>query len=145
MIYDSLTNAALYRGLGPRFTLAFDFLAEFDPATPPGRISLDDDNVYALVQSYQTITAASRPFEAHRAYADIQFVAEGEEIIGDRDERVGTDYTTLVRRITASALEQGLDARAELQVRSEPRGHTTPAGAAGWIRRQLETGHAEGY
>ena len=82
MIYDSLANASLYRNLGPRFAQAFDFLAEFKVSTPDGRISLDGDNLYALVQSNQTAPAAGKPFESHRQYADVQFVAAGEEIIG---------------------------------------------------------------
>lgn len=64
-------------------------------------------------------------------------------IIGDRDERVGTDHAiTLARRITKAALGQGHNSRVDLHVLAESRGHTTPAGAAAqsaeWIRRQLE-------
>jgi dienelactone hydrolase len=63
-------------------------------------------------------------------------------IIGDRDERVDTDKAvTLARQITSSALAQELDARVDLHVPSEPRGHTTPRGAVEasieWIQRQL--------
>jgi len=65
-------------------------------------------------------------------------------IMGDRDDRVGTDNAiTLARKITASALAQGLDPTVDLLVLSEPKGHTTPAGAAElaavWIKRQLES------
>jgi len=64
-------------------------------------------------------------------------------IMGDRDERVGTDNAiALARTITASALARGLNPAVELHVLSEPKGHTTPAGAAElaaiWIKRQLE-------
>ena len=82
MIYDSLANAALYRGLSPRLALGLDYLRRFDPATPDGRVALDGDNVYALVQSYRPTPAAQRPFESHRAHIDIQYVVAGEEIIG---------------------------------------------------------------
>jgi dienelactone hydrolase len=63
-------------------------------------------------------------------------------VIGDRDERVGTDHTIrLARLITAQSLQQKRDACVELHVYAEPRGHTTPAGsaeqAAEWIHRQL--------
>ena len=63
--------------------------------------------------------------------------------IGDRDTRVGTDEAiALVRRVSAAAQAQGLNARAELHVLPEPRGHTTPTGApeqaAQWINRQLK-------
>jgi YhcH/YjgK/YiaL family protein len=82
MIYDSLSNASVYRTLGPRFAQAFDFLAQFKVGTPDGRVSLEGDNVYALIQSNRTAPAADKPFESHQLYADVQFVAAGEEIIG---------------------------------------------------------------
>jgi dienelactone hydrolase len=63
-------------------------------------------------------------------------------VIGDRDERVGTDHTIrLARRISAESLRQKRDGRVELHVYAEPRGHSTPAGsaerAAEWIQGQL--------
>ncbi len=67
-------------------------------------------------------------------------------IIGDRDDRVGTDQAiALSRTITASALSQGLNASVELHVLPEPKGHTTPNGAAEqaaeWIQRQIGIGN----
>ena len=81
MIFDSVGNAAVYRGVGARFAAALDFIALFDPSTPDGRISLEGDDLFALVQSYQTGAPDTKPFESHRIYADLQFVAVGEEII----------------------------------------------------------------
>ena len=64
-------------------------------------------------------------------------------IIGDRDERVGTEHAiTFARRLTERSLARGLPGRVDLHVIVEPRGHTTPPGApeqsATWIRAQLE-------
>ncbi len=81
MIHDTLGAAETYFPLGPAFRLGFEFLQRFDPATPDGRIALDGDRVFALVQSYATTPATERPFEAHRIHADLQFVAAGEEAI----------------------------------------------------------------
>jgi len=81
MIHDSLTNARIYRPLGPLFAAAFDFLAGFDPEAALGKVTLDGDRLFALVQSYVPTPAGERPFESHRAYADIQYVAAGSEII----------------------------------------------------------------
>ena len=63
-------------------------------------------------------------------------------IIGDRDDRVGTDNSiALARSITTSALRQDLSPNVELHVLPEPKGHTTPrnaaADAAVWLHRQL--------
>ncbi|MFH1918597.1 MAG: alpha/beta fold hydrolase [Planctomycetota bacterium] len=65
-------------------------------------------------------------------------------VIGDQDERVGTDHTiALARRVTAASIKERLPSRIELHVMPEPRGHTTPSGAAeqaaAWINRQLES------
>jgi dienelactone hydrolase len=65
-------------------------------------------------------------------------------VIGDRDERVGTDHAIrFARQVTAEALRQKRPALVDLHVVSEPRGHSTPAGAAEqaaeWIDRQLKS------
>lgn len=63
-------------------------------------------------------------------------------IIGDRDDRVGTDDTVrFARRVTAASLRSQKPAKVDLHVVAEPAGHTTPAGAAAaaaeWIDRQI--------
>lgn len=63
-------------------------------------------------------------------------------VIGDRDERVGTDAAIrFARRLSDEAARAGTVSNVALHVLSEPRGHTTPAGgarlAARWIHRVL--------
>jgi len=79
MIIDRLENASLYRGLGDRIALALDSL---ETPREPGRHELDGDNVFAMVQQYQSKPLAEGKWEAHRKYIDIQYVAEGIERIG---------------------------------------------------------------
>lgn len=63
-------------------------------------------------------------------------------VIGDRDDRVGTnnafDFTA---RLSAVARKKNVPSNVQLHIISEPRGHTTPAGAreqaAEWIDRLL--------
>jgi YhcH/YjgK/YiaL family protein len=81
MILDTLPNASRYAGLSPRIALGLDWLARFDPHTADGRYPLDGDDVYALVQSYETLPAAEKKFESHRSYLDIQYLAVGDETI----------------------------------------------------------------
>ena len=62
-------------------------------------------------------------------------------IIGDRDERVGTDEAIgTARAITRAALRHGESSQVEFHVLPEPKGHTTPQGAAAmaaaWIYQQ---------
>jgi len=67
----------------PNMQRALDFLRQMRGADlPDGRVEIDGDSVFALVQSYQT-AAASDPvlFEAHRKYIDVQYVAAGQEVI----------------------------------------------------------------
>lgn len=66
-------------------------------------------------------------------------------VIGDRDERVGTDnMIAFGRKLSAVAIEKKFNTSIELHVLAEPQGHTTPKGAAqqsaAWIAEQLKTG-----
>ena len=81
MIHDTLAHAAFYHAIGPRFRLGLDFLARMDPARADGRLPIDGENVFALVQSYETQPPEKHSFEAHRLHADIQFVVKGQEAI----------------------------------------------------------------
>ena len=63
-------------------------------------------------------------------------------VIGDHDDRVGTDRAiALARRIAEASREKGEEGRVDLHVLAEPRGHTTPLGstrlAADWMLRVL--------
>jgi len=81
MIFDLLAHQALYRSLSPRFAAGFDWLLRFDPSTPDGRIAIQGDDVFALVQTITTGPAAEKRFESHVKYADIQCVISGTELM----------------------------------------------------------------
>lgn len=84
MIFDTLTNVDNYEGLGRVYT-ALKFLAETDfNEIDLGRYEIDGDNIFYMVQSYDT-DPSKTVSEAHRKYIDIQFMVEGEEIIGVAD------------------------------------------------------------
>ena len=84
MIFDTLINVDNYKGLGRVYT-ALKFLSETDfSKTELGRYELDGDNIFYMVQSYDT-DPSKTVSEAHRKYIDIQFMVEGEEIIGVAD------------------------------------------------------------
>lgn len=83
MIADRLAHAARYAGLGSRIARAFEFFAREDlGALPDGRYDIDGADVFALVQRYHSRPVQEGRWEAHRRYADLQYVAEGEERIG---------------------------------------------------------------
>jgi len=84
MIVAELSELGKQLPLTPGIQKALDFLAE----NPTGedlaeRVEIDDQLVFALVQQFETVPAGEMvEFEAHREYIDIQYVAEGEEVMG---------------------------------------------------------------
>jgi biofilm protein TabA len=47
-----------------------------------GKIEIDGDTAFAIVQRYETMTTGTPKFEYHLKYLDIQFIVSGEEVIG---------------------------------------------------------------
>lgn len=96
MIIDHIDNAHLYYALGPRFEQALRYLADTDlAATAPERYDLDGDNLYAMVQEYESKKWPEGVWEAHRQYADLQCVVSGAEYMGYaqvRDLEPATTY-----------------------------------------------------
>ena len=83
MIAARLEQAARQTAPTPEFEKAYRFLLDSRGRTlNEGRIDIDGDRVYALVQSYETLAGGEPKFEAHRRYVDIQYIAGGEEIMG---------------------------------------------------------------
>lgn len=83
MIIDRLDNAGHYIGLSGRFRAALDFLTHTDLLNMPlGRHQIDGGDVYLLNQRMDLKDWNEGGWEAHRAYADIQLVLDGEELLG---------------------------------------------------------------
>lgn len=68
----------------PRLQQALHFILENQSADlADGRYEIDGDKVYALVQSYTTLTMSDQSkYEAHQNYIDIQYIASGQEAMG---------------------------------------------------------------
>ena len=95
MILDRIENCEKYAGLHSGFAAAFSYLKKAGVPSKEGRYDIDGDKVYALVQSYATRPAAEIPWESHRKYIDIQFVARGREMMewaSVQTLRQNTDY-----------------------------------------------------
>lgn len=81
MIFDTLDNISNYEGLGRVYT-ALRFLSETDfTKMDLGRYELQGDDIFYMVQRYET-DPDKTVSEAHKKYIDIQFMVDGEEIIG---------------------------------------------------------------
>lgn len=82
MIYDTLDHLSRYEGMHPGVLQGLRFLAETDfSAQAQTRFELDGDRLFAFTQEYETREDNDTP-EAHRRYIDIQYLIDGEELVG---------------------------------------------------------------
>lgn len=83
MIIDKLNNASLYYGISERIAKALKYLQNNDLSEfQNGRYDIDSDNIFVLVQDYNTKPLSEGKYEAHRKYIDIQYIIKGEEKLG---------------------------------------------------------------
>jgi len=83
MIIDKIENAKLYYNLGMRIKKALDYTRQTDLKNlQPGKYEIEGDNIFALISEYETKTESEGKLEAHRKYIDVQYVIEGEELMG---------------------------------------------------------------
>jgi biofilm protein TabA len=101
MILDRIDNAQLYLGLHAGFARAFEILTDKTLSQKQdGKYPVDGDKIYYTIQRYttkplfsgrrngdamlspQARLGVSSNLEAHRKYIDIQFLLEGQEILG---------------------------------------------------------------
>jgi YhcH/YjgK/YiaL family protein len=83
MIIDKLSNSQLYSGLGERINQAFAYLKQTNFSKMKlGKYEIDGDNIFALVNEYNTKDQSEGKLEAHKKYIDVQFVAKGSELMG---------------------------------------------------------------
>ena len=83
MIVSDLEHIEHQILMSPSLQKAFAFLRSRDVhERPDGRVEIDEDRVFAIVQRYETAAADAPKFECHRAYIDVQFIVTGHEIIG---------------------------------------------------------------
>lgn len=83
MIFDNIKNRNLYAAISPRIKTALDYLAKTDFSSfKAGRIDLDGNNMFVLVQEYDSIPKEQGKWEFHNDYIDIQYICQGTEQMG---------------------------------------------------------------
>jgi len=88
MILDALAEADRYAAFGRDFVEAFRFLRREDlPALSDGRVEIDGDRLYAIVMRVAGKGRENARLETHRRYLDIQYVADGTDLMGWRSAR----------------------------------------------------------
>jgi YhcH/YjgK/YiaL family protein len=78
MVVDTLKNIEIYKGLSPDIFVGLQFLANAEPTLELGVYPIND-NVKAIVSSYETVDEFVRGYEAHKNVIDIQYPIVGLE------------------------------------------------------------------
>ncbi|MGC4035305.1 MAG: YhcH/YjgK/YiaL family protein [Chitinophagaceae bacterium] len=96
MITSTIDNLKLYRHLHPNLAKAIDYIDRTDFAKmKPGKYDVDGEQVFFMINEYNTKPAADCEPERHRRYTDIQFMIKGEEKFGYTpftDQPCSTDF-----------------------------------------------------
>lgn len=83
MIVDLIENSALYARIDDRLAMGLKYLQTTDFSNlEPGKYPIKENEVFALVSDYNSKKIEDTRWEAHQKYADIQFLAYGEEQMG---------------------------------------------------------------
>ncbi|MBU0951339.1 MAG: YhcH/YjgK/YiaL family protein [Elusimicrobia bacterium] len=82
MIIDRIEDYKKHCLMHSHFEKVFEYLKNGVSAdTKDGKYEILGKDVFAIVQSYETVAAGEKLFEAHRIYIDIQYVVSGTETI----------------------------------------------------------------
>jgi len=83
MIIDKIENSHIYKELGKRIEKAFEYITNTDLKNiQPGKYEIDGENIFALISEYKNKSEHEGKLEAHRKYIDVQYVINGEELMG---------------------------------------------------------------
>lgn len=80
---DNIKNAKNYYNLGERFQKGFEYLQKVDLLNMEnGKYEIDGKNLFVSIQDYTSKPFSEGKFEAHKKYADIQYIIKGKEKLG---------------------------------------------------------------
>lgn len=83
MILDRIENSRLYHSLGERMQKALQYIATTDfSKMEKGKYLIEGEDLFAMISEYNSKPEAECKLEAHRKYADVQFIVSGEEMMG---------------------------------------------------------------
>lgn len=100
-----------------RWDRAFSFLRETDLAgIEKGRYEIEGSDLFAIIDEYVTKNESDARLEAHRKYADIQYIISGEEMMGI----ISLDKTTVTVPYNEEKDIVFLDSNAEKLLHATP-------------------------
>lgn len=83
MIIDKIENILLYKFLPTNIKDCLIFLQDTNfTSMKNGKYDIKDDAIFFIVQRYETKPFSDGKLETHKKYIDIQYLAEGSEILG---------------------------------------------------------------
>lgn len=83
MIVDNIKNAHLYYNIDEKYKTALEFLQNTDLINlENGKYPISGDDIYIIVQEYETKPEKDGKLEAHQKYTDIQYIIKGQEKLG---------------------------------------------------------------
>lgn len=86
MIANNIKNAHFYYNIDKKYQTALEFLQNTDMKNlENGKYSIQGENIYIIVQEYQTKPENEGKLEAHQKYTDIQYIITGKEKLGYLD------------------------------------------------------------
>lgn len=118
MIYDSLKNAAQYKGLHAGIDQVLEAAKAYTPDNyPGGRVTIDGDNVFMNLAAYETHSTEKAVFEAHQQYVDVMVMIDGAETIyvkhTDKLNHVYQEYDPKIEALLADFDQDGTPVRME--------------------------------
>ncbi len=83
MVLDKIENADQYKSLGPRISKALEYMKVTDLShIEPGKYEIEGNDIFVLVQDYETKNRLECKLESHRKHIDIQYLLKGNEFVG---------------------------------------------------------------
>lgn len=83
MVLDKIENANIYFGISDRVKIALEYILKTNfSELENGTYNVVEGEVFAIVNRYETTDAKLEKSESHRKYIDVQYIYEGEELLG---------------------------------------------------------------
>ena len=83
MVIDKIENSKLYVSLSEKIATAFAYINKTDLSQLAlGKYEIDNNDIFAFVQEYDTKDKSECKLEGHSKYIDIQYIISGVELIG---------------------------------------------------------------
>lgn len=80
MIIDKIENINLYTGISKSIAKGLNILKNVDISMATD-VKHEEQDLFYMLQKYQTKPSTEKKLEAHKKYIDIQYIVSGEEIL----------------------------------------------------------------